>query len=214
MKALQQIILVVGILALPGCGGVIDWATETFDQGSSYKEDKELVAYYMRSKGIYDQFTTIALFDALWLSDDIRTLYTNAYAEMHGRSDEVRQTFLRRQLKTNEHFIDFYVLSTNAVPLNVKPVIWALYLKVGDVSYQPLEVKAVDIAPEYKQFFGKLLTNHKRVYEVRFERHDADGKDVLDGQQSIELYFSGPHAYTSVSWDLEHYSELHNQSEE
>lgn len=214
MKSLQKIILMVGIASLPGCGGVIDWAIERFDQGGTHKKDKELISYYMRSKNIYDQFTTVALFDALWLSDDIRTLYTDSYAKMHGRSNEVRQTFLRRQLKANTHFIDFYVLSTDEVPLNVKPIVWALYLKVGDITYQPLAVKAVDLSPEYKQFFGRKLSNHKRSYEVRFERYDADGKDILDGQDIIELYFSGPGSYTSVEWNIEPYDSVQQESGE
>jgi hypothetical protein len=202
MKLPLRSLLLVSVVLLSGCGGVKDWINETFDQGKVHKEDKKVIDNYLRSIKIYDQFTTIAIFDALWISDEVRKLYANTYVAMHGRSEEVRKTFLRRQLKANSHFITFYVLSTHEIPLNLKPATWVTHLKIGEKNYSPVEVKSVELVPEYELLFGKVMTNHKRPYEIRFDRKDAEGKDILDGADKIALYFSGPHHYSSVEWDI------------
>ncbi len=202
MKVFMHACIVVSMVLLPGCGGVVDWANETFDQGKQHADHKATVDKYMRSIKIYDQFETVALFDILFLSDDIRDAYSKLFSSMHGRSQEAHLTFLRRQLKTNEHFVSFYVLSTHQVPLNLKPAVWSIYLKIGDVAYQPLEIKAIELSPEYNRFFGKRLTNHKRPYEIRFERQDTEGRDILEGVSRIELVCSTPKYHSAVAWDL------------
>jgi len=203
MKLPLRSFFVLSVLIFSGCGRVKDWADRTFDQGKTHQEERGLINYYLRSIKIYDQFTTIALFDVLWLSDAIRTLYADTYIKMHGRTEEVRQTFLRRQLKANSHFITFYVLSTHEIQLNIKPAQWIAYLKIGDTTYLPLETKSVELTPEYLHFFGKKLSKHKQPYEIRFERKDQEGKDILEGAQVIELYLSGPKHYGSISWNID-----------
>ena len=202
MKVLIRAVAVCTLVLLAGCGGIKEWAHETFDQGKEHAQQRKIINQYLRSLSIYDQFSTVALFDALWLSDEIRTLYAQNYAAMHGRSEEVEKTFLRRQLKANTQHISFYVLSTHEIPLNLKPSEWVMHLVIADKKYAPTEVKAVELAPEYESFFGKTLSNHKRPYEVRFERKDTDGKDILYNAESMKLVFSGPVHYSSVSWDI------------
>jgi len=201
MKVFMRAFIVAGIMLLSGCGGLIDWSKETFDQGKNHSEDRETIDAHMRVIKIYDQFETVALFDVLWLSDEVRSLYAQSHSAIYGRNPESSTAFLRRQLKTNEHFVSFYVLSTHAVPLNEKPPLWSVYLKVGENTYQPLEMKAVELSPEYRKFFGKRLTNHRRPYEIRFERQDNEGRDILEGAQAIELFFSNPKHFAAVSWD-------------
>ncbi len=203
MKLQLRSLLAVSVVLLSGCGGVKDWVNETFSQGKLHKEDKKVIDSYIRSLKIYDQFETVALFDVIWTSNKIRTLYANTYASMHGRSQEVRKTFLRRQLKANDHFVSFYVLSTHEIPLNEKPPTWVTYLNIGDKKYAPVEVKTVELAPEYILFFGSRLSKHKRPYEIRFDRKDTEGKDILEGATTMSLVFSGPRHYSSVKWAVE-----------
>ena len=101
MWGAKRFLLVVGLFFLSGCGGLVDWAHETFDQGKLHKKDRELVARDLKSVRIYDGFATVGMFDVLWLSDDIRALYTDTFSARHGKSKEVRETFLRRQSKAN-----------------------------------------------------------------------------------------------------------------
>ncbi|MCF7900267.1 hypothetical protein K9K77_02040 [Candidatus Babeliales bacterium] len=203
MKLSIRSLVLMSIVILPGCGGVTDWVEDTFSQGKEYSYNKSLIKGYLRSSRIYDQFTTVAIFDALWLSDEIRTEYADVYVKVHGRTQDVRNTFLRRQLKANSTEVAFYVLSLNEIPLNVKPMQWLLHLDIDGNKYLPSSVKAAELTPEYVLFFGALLTNHKRVYEVRFDRKDADGKEILnDDAQKLSLVFSGPQHYCALEWML------------
>ena len=49
---------------------------------------------YIRSVTMYDQLTTRARFDVLWLSDDVRVNYTNLYALKFGKTEEQKRSFL------------------------------------------------------------------------------------------------------------------------
>jgi hypothetical protein len=203
MKLYIHSLMLMSIVLLSGCGGVTDWVEDTFSQGESYSYNKELIKEYLRSERIYDQFTTVAIFDALWLSDEIRTEYADMYVTMHGRSQDVRNTFLRRQLKANSTEISFYILSLNQISLNVKPMQWLLHLEVDGNKYLPSSVKSAELTPEYVLFFGKSLTNHKRVYEVRFDRNDQDGKEILNEEsKKLSLIFSGSQQYRAMEWNL------------
>ena len=99
MKKQQlKILSVLGVLLLSGCAGnnIKDWAEETFYQSNAYKDDLTVVKRYLRGIRLYDQFTTLGIFDALWLSDEVRTAYSNIACRMTGKDEEASLTFLRR----------------------------------------------------------------------------------------------------------------------
>lgn len=198
--------MVMTIVLLSGCGTVTDLVKENFPQGKESKDYQKKAKRYLRRVNIYDQFNTVGLFDALWLSDEVRTMYADMNADMHGKITKEKNAFLRRQLKENNQFISFYVLSTHDNPLSIKPVPWALHLVVDGKKYMPFEVKAVELTPEYKTIFGSMFNNHKTPYEVRFERNDGNGIDILkEGNQHIlKLYFSTPVHYSCAKWVVDH----------
>lgn len=193
------------LILLPGCGTVVDLVKETFPQGKENKDYQKKTKLYLREINIYDQFNTVGLFDALWLSDEMRTVYADINAQMHGKTVKEKHAFLRRQLKENDHYISFYVLSTHDNPLSVKPIPWALYLVVDGQKYMPFEVKAVELVAEYKTIFGTMFNNHKSPYEVRFERNDANNVDILkEGVPHVmELYFSNPAYFSCATWEID-----------
>src|SRR6266481_4121130 len=80
MKVLIKIhwfCVIMMILLLPSCGRVIDWGTRTFVQTPTIDASVAAAQEYIRSVTSYDQLTTRARFDVLWLSDDVRTNYAN-----------------------------------------------------------------------------------------------------------------------------------------
>lgn len=194
--------MVMTLILLPGCGTITDLVKENFPQGKESKNYQKIAKKYLKRINIYDQFNTIGLFDALWLSDEIRTIYADVNADMQGKTTKEKNAFLRRQLKENDQFISFYVLSTHDNPLSVKPVPWSMHLVADGKKYMPFEVKAVELVSEYKTIFGSMFNNHKTPYEVRFERNDANGIDILKegNQHIIKLYFSNPSHYSSATW--------------
>ncbi len=195
------------LLLLPGCGGnIVDWGKETFHQGSVYStSQREVVNDYIRSLRMYDEFTTLGIFDVMWLSDEVRTVYAQVYATMLGKDDDAQKTFLRRQLKANEHYISFYVLSTQYVLLTAKPTTWAVYLEIDGKKYLPFEIKAVELPIEYTTFFGPLLTKHKHPYEIRFDRKDMNGTDLLvpGKEHTMSMFFSNPKHFGSITYKMD-----------
>ncbi len=200
-KQLYLMMNVAGLILLSGCGGnVIDWAEVTFNQSGCYKKDEMVVRRHLKSIQLYDQFSTVGMFDALWLSDEIRSLYADYYSRALGKDEEGKLSFLRRQLSANTYHISFFILALNETPLTILPPVWVMYLEIGDKKYTPAELKIVELPFEYKSFFGTLCSNHKSSYEVKFERQDQAGTDILAGQDHMTLVFSSAEYFGSITW--------------
>ena len=145
-------------------------------------------AQYIRSVTVYDQFTTQGRFDALWLSEEVRSAYTDAYASRHALDDEKKQVFLRRQLEENDHFIFFYVLSNGSVNLTDQQSEWSIVLRVAGHVFKPIEIKEAELSPEYRAFFGKKLTRFKVIYGIKFDAQDAEDMPLIQEHvDKIEL---------------------------
>lgn len=205
MKRTFHFFIFISLFLLPGCGGVVNFVKNTFPQAQKYKTLMGKMRPYLQHLYLYDQFNTVALFDALWLSDEARTLYAQVYADMMGKNMQETSSFLRRQLQSNEHFISFYVLSTLDIPLSVKPIPWALHLEIDGKKYVPEEVKAVDLAQAYRMFFRTSFDEHKQAYEVKFQRVLADGTIVLSEgvEHVLALVFSNGMYYSRMVWHVD-----------
>jgi hypothetical protein len=193
------------VLFLPGCGcRVFDWARDSIHQGLPLPDHTSKAYDYVRSVSLYDQFTLLASFDALWLSDVVRTAYADICALKTGKNEEQKNAFLRRQLAENEHFIIFYVLSLYEVPLREKDASWGIFLSIDGVQYAPTVIKAIDMAPEYEAFFGESFTRFKVAYEVVFNANDMNGCLLMNEQTKyIELVFRSVDKEGSLSWILD-----------
>ncbi len=210
MKPQNILAIALGILfLLPGCGGnIVDWADETFSQGKINKDHEKTVKPFLKGIRLYDQLDTLAIFDAIWLSDTVRTAYAQVYAKMTGKDEAGYIQFLRRELSANTYFVSFYVLSQKSIPLKDTPPLWVVHLEVDGKKYLPAEIKAVELAAEYVGFFGKRINNHKEPYEVRFDRKNSEGVDILEGKHEIKLFFSSPRHYGVMSWQVDEDSKI------
>src|SRR3989338_5812031 len=180
--------LVLALMVLPGCGGnILDWGKKTFEQGGKYQEHEEIISRYMRTVKIYDMWETLAIFDVLFLSDEVRKAYTQLHAKMFGKTKESQAVFLRRQLKANMQHIVFYVLAGKNISLSKRPIVWALYLDIDGQRYKPVEVKQIDVPVQYRMFFDKRFSNHKLAYEIKFDRINSEECDVLDLASTHEM---------------------------
>ena len=132
MKKIQLASLGTLVVLLTGCGGALKkWKEDTFTQAKLYKseENEVVIKQYLQSLSLYDQFETVALFDALWLSDEIKTMVSDVHVQLLGKNKEVRNNFLRRQLKDNGEYVSFYVLSQHGVSFVDHPTQWHLHFK-------------------------------------------------------------------------------------
>ena len=195
--------IVIGAMGimLSGCGALIDWYKETVPQSATHAYDKKTVQQYLKSIRLYDEFATIAMFDVLWLSDEIRTMYAKQYSAVRKHSSNAETEAIRRQLQVNETLIAFYVLSLRSSPLHTATAQWIAYLDVDGVVYYPQEIKFIELVPHFKAMFGSLLTKHKQACEVKFNRIDQEGRDIMLGKK-MTLHFSDHKYYGSIEWDL------------
>jgi hypothetical protein len=206
MKAIMKIhLLLCGIIIffLPGCGRIIDWGAQTFEQAPSLDASIVQAQEYIRSVTLYDQLTTRARFDALWLSDGVRTNYANLYALKFGKTEEQKKVFLRRQLEENNHFISFYVLSNYEYPLGDTNSEWTLFLDINGKHYAPIEVKSVELSPEYMYIFGKKYNKFKVPYSVKFDAKDIHDQHLITPDtEKITLYCRSLHSEVMFVWDI------------
>jgi hypothetical protein len=204
LKRIQNFqMIVLLLLLLPSCGKLIDWGKERYNTVSYINYDRTLAQKYLRSIITYDQLTTEAYFDALWLSDEVRAAYVDLFVLKFGKTEEQQKIFLRRQYEENNHFISFYVLSLYENPLGEPLSEWTPFLRIDEVNYQPIEIKVVDLSPEYIYLFGKKYNRFKVAYSVKFDAKDIEDEFLITPDtQKIDLYFRSAQKEAILSWDV------------
>ncbi len=199
----NKMVLLFFVCCLCNCGKLVKWGESNFYQGEQLPTEQSIVQQYIRSKTIYDQFTTRAIFDVLWLSDEVRSAYVDLYALRHGKNEEQKKVFLRRQLEENRHFIIFYVLSLYEVPVGDANAEWSLFLNINNDNYLPTEIKSIDLVPEYIEFFGKEFTRFKVAYQVKFDAKDIEDSLLFSSDvDQFSLYFRSVDKGAELTWDL------------
>ena len=203
MKSLHILVL-LALASLSGCGRIIEWGKDNFYQGEEVKKYSAIPRKYLRSVVAYSQFMTQAVYDAIWLSDPVRTAYVDAFSDRTGKTEEQKNMLLRRELEENNHYIVFYVLSLYNVPLGDPAGDWSVYLKLNDAVYHPVETKYIDLCPEFQSFFGKVYNRFKQSYQVKFDARDVDGQSLITPETtSIQLYFRSVKKEVHLTWNID-----------
>jgi hypothetical protein len=197
------LLLVLYLVQLTGCGPISTWAKDCFYQGKEQPEPVKPYAY-TRSIVAYDQFTRIAMFDALWLSDEVKKAYAQVLTHKQGKNKEQCQAFLRRQLEENRHFIIFLVLIPYDWTLGELQSKWSVFLNTDGVNYAPVEVKQTEIDAVYKAFFDKRFGPFKIVYRVKFDARNADDNRIITPDtQTVKLIFRSMAKEVSLCWNAQ-----------
>ena len=202
-------LLILVILSFSGCSRYISWGKEVFNQGEQIETYAQVVQPYIRSERVYDQFTTLGSFDAMWLSDPVRRAFSRSHARKHGFTRDQYKQFLENQLTENDTRISFYLLSIvggpGAVDLTDKNAAWTVQLKVGNDYFNPAKIQSIDeLPPEYQYFFGKKWTIFKSMYLISFNAVDEDDVHILESSlTSISLVFRRVGHRLELVWPLD-----------
>ncbi|MBN1549572.1 hypothetical protein JW872_02825 [Candidatus Babeliales bacterium] len=200
------------LLLLPGCGRLIDWGTETFNQGEKREMSRTVINDHFRTVNVYNEFGTAGLFDILWLSNEVRTVYADLNASFHGKTTEAHKSFLRRQLAENDNFISFYVLAVvqqNVAPLGDKQSPWNIRLRVNGQLYAPRDIKDVELNPEYEYLLKDHWTRFRTVYHVKFPRKDLEGNEIItEDTKHIILHLQTIDRFDEAEWVLDEQGKL------
>lgn len=205
MKQGFLIICASSLLLLSGCQRLVNWTMRNLYQGGDISGCNERPFCYVRSVTVYDQFTTLAMFDALYLSDKVRTDYVNMQAFRYGKSNEQRWASLRRHLEENKHFIEFIVLSMYDERLTGSAPMWAITLEINGNGQliAPVERKMIKLDPEYSSFFSQVLTPFKTAYLVKFNARDINNVPLLNSTtQTLSLIFRSVNREANLTWCL------------
>jgi len=193
----------LSLLILSGCGRIVDWGKSNFKQAEKIKFKYKEARQDLKSIIVYDQLTTVAMFDALWLSDNVRMAYVDLHAMKYGKSEEQKKTMLRRQLAENSHFISFYLAVPYELILGEKNSKWSISLEIDGESYLPIEVKVIDINPEYKAIFGEKFTRFKNLYSIRFDAKNVQEHSLITPDtKELKLYFRSTKKEVELSWNI------------
>jgi hypothetical protein len=211
VKVVQQILLTTLLIVLSGCTPMIEWGKKAFYQGELIELDIDVVRSYIRSISAYDQFSTIARFDALWLSPEVRKIYTELLVRTTGQSEDQKKVVLIRQQDEMKHFIMFYILSPYNITLGEANSYWTLFLSVDGISYHPIEIKVIELNQIYRAFFGERQMRFCISYQVKFDALTIENKPIINEQtKEIILYFRSLDKELTLQWCLNSFVEGEN----
>ena len=103
-QTLYAALLILLVLSFSGCSRYISWGKEIFNQGEKLDTYASAVQPYIRSGRVYDQFTTLGNFDAMWLADPVRRAYARSYARKRGYTREQYCTFFTKSTRRKRSF--------------------------------------------------------------------------------------------------------------
>jgi hypothetical protein len=200
---LRSIFLMLCLCALPGCGRYVNWGTDLLYQGDQLPIESAAIQHNLRSVAVYDQLQTRAIFDALWLCNDVRISYTRLYMRKHGKEQDEYSSFLRRQLEENKHYISFYVLSLANITLGDANSPWGVFLHIAGKDLMPAELKVVEMPAEYTILFGNKFSRFKTAYSVKFNTRDIEEDPVItQDSENMKLIFRSYDKEVMLSWDF------------
>lgn len=175
------------------------------NQGKDLEDHRTVVYDNLRSKTIYNEFTTLAHFDVLRLSDAVREAYVDINVAKRGKNKQTKEAMLRRQLEENKHWITMYILADVRdrmhASLSENNAYWSPFLLFDDGrKAMPISIKEVDLDPEYQFLFGHRFSVFKRSYEVKFPAVDLEGKSYLSKDENYKLIMSSPIKQVEYDW--------------
>lgn len=203
ISKVRALLLISSITLLPGCSTIINWGKKNLYQGIDFSQNYELPRSFIRSVKAYDEFSTFAHFDVLWLTEEVRNAYVEAFADATGKQAEQKNQLLKTQRDELKHFISFYVVTPQGTMLNTDQSPWHIFLAIDKLTFDPIEIKAIELNSIYKSFFGKRYNRFKTVYLVKFESSDLyDNPLITSTTQSVELHFKKLNKEILLQWDL------------
>lgn len=187
MKQKTIILLLFYVLVLPGCARYAGYINDVFHQAGDIGESVYDARQYIRSQGYYDYFSTVILYDALWLSPEVRNIHNKLY--------QVR-TGYEKQKPRVLHRTEFYVLlgpqaENPLCSLSGEASQWSIVLRMNDHVYQPIICERIEPDPEYRYILGDHLTQFRDVYRVVFD---------VQPNECMELVLQSPEYRVTLQW--------------
>lgn len=212
----------LSFIALSGFTKIVDWGKENFKQASRHGQQFVKSAQpFIKNLKVYNQFTVVATFDVMLLSDPMRMLYVDYFKKDHAMSRDQEAMLRQRQLNENRYFISMYVVGTQKEHayltnkslftgeyqkatdmLKGTDAMWNVSMVVGGRQYAPESIRIVELPVEYRQCFGSDFSQFSTSYLVRFAAVDGQGNYIFspNRQSSVVVRFSSPLYQADATW--------------
>ncbi|HBS48138.1 TPA: hypothetical protein DEO28_03580 [Candidatus Dependentiae bacterium] len=193
-------------LFLSSCVKYYDVSKDEFPQGEKKAIDRDIVAENLKSQSVYDQFSTEAKFSILYMSDDMRELYTENYCWQNGKDENFKVAMMRRQFEENRVWKSFYIhakiYDEDNRSLADKDSLWTFYLETEDGQrIAPVDRIEVDPIPsEIMSFFGDIYSSFRRTYLFKFPAKDTTGKLYVAEGAKFKMVISSPDKQCAIEW--------------
>ena len=203
---IKYIFLVLCIGMLPGCKQYFFWGRDSFIQAPKIRVDIAQARDFLQTKRLYDEASTVGIFDVLWLNHTVRMAYVNIYATRKGFSEEEKEVLVAEHKKEVQDTLSFYVLMDNdqqhILSLKVQESRWSIYLRINNKTYNPVSIKPVVLTPEYSKIFGYRHNQFRSPYLVVFHAQDSDDEYLLKHTNRLELHINSVNHKVSFYWDI------------
>jgi len=222
-KIKRQLLLVpLGFLCLSGFSKITDWGKENFKQTAQYAQPFVAAAQqFIRTVKIRNQFSVVATFDVMLMTDQMRMLYVEYYKKSHGLTKAQEASLRQRQLNENKYFISMYIVAdqTDHIYINNKALftgeyqkspallgnkdsMWHVHMIIAGKEYWPESIRVVDLPTEYSQCFGLASNQFSTAYLVRFSAVDDHNNYIVspDSKSTIVLQFTSSLYQADMAW--------------
>ncbi|KKP35463.1 MAG: hypothetical protein UR26_C0004G0010 [candidate division TM6 bacterium GW2011_GWF2_32_72] len=160
------------LLFLPNCERPIGWAKKTFNQGTTVKNNKKEVEKYIKESKIYDEFKTVGMATAMWLSEEVRVIHGQIAAKRLGLDEQKTADLISDAIMENRKNISFYVLGykyDDSFKMLTDPACaWSVRLRLDDEVFINPTIKSVELDPEYNYLFKHHYSFYREPYLLHF----------------------------------------------
>ncbi len=184
VKAEQCLMLIMISVFLPSCQRLVNWGKGTFNQACPVEETLKEYKNLIRSTHVYNQLSTLGIFDAVILTPELLEAYNKA-------------TKKNLKFSGQAFFVLAFADKTDHKPLNSDSTnqwAWHVSLWVDGKRQEPKQQKCITLPAEFKLLFGKKWSQFKSGYLVEF------GKIQLN--DTVTLCFNSLRKKTSLEWDF------------
>lgn len=208
------------LLFLPGCT-FMQWGNDTFRQADRVSDHfSKSMDPFIKTGVVYAQFSSIAEFTALFLTDEARMIYADYFFHRNFKTPDEQIIARQRLITENDYYITFYVIGYQPATiyptdrslffgeyqiqgplLGTPDANWKITLLVDGKEYAPCDVRGVQLPVEYQYFFNRHWSQFKSAFKVRFDYRDADGNEIMPmGHHHVTLKFSSPIYDSKLEW--------------
>lgn len=165
-------------------------------------EEHDILETHLQTVRVYNQFSTVAFFDALLLDGPMRTLHTDSFVR---RTAKKREDVWKDQSSELDNFVSFYILSdvrsADHASLSDDLCPWSIQLANDrDEVLTPASVSERELTPEFTTFFGYRVTPHKTAYLVKFLAKNEQGDLFIKPGEGCTLFFCSVRAVAEIHW--------------